>query len=78
MDIVVEPPAESRPGAAFYPSIVARLRAREGVNQAPDLSEVWASVFVTCENGLEVLAPPRTDLLSGTLVNSVHQVLEEE
>lgn len=78
MEVVVEPPAESRPGAALYPLIVVRVRRREGVNDAPDLSELWASVFVTCENGFEVLAPPRTDLLTGTLVNSVHQVFEEE
>ncbi|MCJ1364674.1 hypothetical protein MMC16_003789 [Acarospora aff. strigata] len=73
MDIIVQPPAETQPGVALEPPIKARLRAREAVQNVPDMSSIWASVFLTREDGLEVLAPPRTDLLTGPLVNSVSQ-----
>ena len=78
MEIIVEPPAEIQPGVMLDPPIVARLRARDGAEDTPDISGIWASVFLTSEDGVEVLAPPSRDLLRGALVNSVQQVVDEE
>lgn len=78
MEIVVQPPAEIQPGVTLDPPIVARLRARDGAEEVPDISGIWASVFLTSEDGVEVLAPPSRDLLRGALVNSVQQVVDEE
>jgi len=78
MEIVVQPPAEIQPGVTLDPPIMARLRAREGARDVPNISRIWASVFLTSEDGIEVLAPPSRDLLGGALVNSVQQVVDEE
>lgn len=78
MDIVVQPPAEIQPGVTLDPPIVARVRARRGAEDVPDISGIWASVFLTSEDGARVLAPPSRDLLRGALVNSVQPVVDEE
>lgn len=78
MDIIVEPPAESLPGAVLYPSLVVRIRRQQDTDDTTSFNELWASVFLTGENEAEVLAPPRTDLLAGMMVNSVRQVFGDE
>ena len=78
MEIVVQPPAEIQPGVTLDPPIVAQLKVRDGAEDVPDISGIWASVFLTSEDGVQVLAPPSRDLLMGALVNSVQQVVDEE
>ncbi|KAI9852248.1 MAG: hypothetical protein M1838_001290 [Thelocarpon superellum] len=76
--MVVQPPAQTRPGMALYPPAVLRLEQGSSDREAgDDPGRVWAFASLTTEDGGEVLAPPRTDLLRGSLVDSAHLVGDE-
>lgn len=77
MQIVIQPPAETRPGNILRPPTVVSLRKvgashrEEGLST--DINGYWAFVSVVSEDGLVALAPPSTSLISGTLADSVHE-----
>ena len=81
MRIVIEPPPQARPGEVLTPPLVMSLDTDSvDTNSSPDSPEqepvdptlLWAVVSVISEDDLTPLAPPRTDLLTGTIADSVH------
>ncbi|MCJ1421838.1 hypothetical protein MMC32_008205 [Xylographa parallela] len=76
MRIVIEPPHQARPGEVLTPPLVMSLENESGPNspeQEPvDPTLLWAVVSVVSEDNITPLAPPRTDLLIGTIADSVH------
>ncbi|KAI9887152.1 MAG: hypothetical protein M1823_001059 [Watsoniomyces obsoletus] len=75
MEIMSQPPAESGRSAILYPPLTVRLRSQNfdhntSVALAGDLSQLWAVVSLMNEHGTESLAPPRQDLLVGTVTAS--------
>lgn len=70
MNIAVQPPHEVRPGALLRPSIVVLLDSQ--MSQDADDPNVWGLISVVSSDGLQALSPPQADLLSGTLVDSIH------
>ncbi|KAI4160755.1 MAG: hypothetical protein LQ342_005468 [Letrouitia transgressa] len=80
MDILVQPPSEVQPGITLNPPIVIVLQNSSGAEDsetiAQDTNAYWALASVVSEDGLTALAPPDPDLLSGTLVDSIHEVSE--
>ncbi|KAI4131780.1 MAG: hypothetical protein LQ347_002834 [Umbilicaria vellea] len=77
MSIVLEPAARVRPANVLRPPMVIKLKHRNGVlnagNRGPDYAHMWALASIVSEEGTTALAPPRTDLLLGTPVNSIHK-----
>lgn len=76
MNVIVQPPREIRPGSLLNPPIVVRLDGHRAQN-ANDVvnvndANIWALASVVSADGMVALAPPQTNLLSGTLVDSVH------
>lgn len=82
MQIVIQPPREARPGEILVPPLMICLRTpgnyREDENVVEDLGSYWAAVSMVSEDGMIALAPPSTTLLSGTLVDSVHEAYQAE
>ena len=73
MNVVVGPPPQVRPGATLNPPIIVRLARTDVEDEAVrDTSRLFAFVSVTSEDGSTSLAPPRSDLVSGNLSDSVH------
>ncbi|MCJ1377596.1 hypothetical protein MMC17_000691 [Xylographa soralifera] len=76
MKIVIEPPHQARPGEVLTPPLVMSLENESDPNspeQEPvDPTLLWAVVSVVSEDDMTPLAPPRTDLLIGTIADSVH------
>lgn len=76
MDIIVQPPSEIRPGELLRPPIVVRLEAQNQIgavdNADVEIGNLWASAGIVSEDGLVALAPPQPNLLTGTLVDSLH------
>ena len=76
MNVLIEPPEQVRPGHILDPPIVVRLDQtidQHLTGRPPeDYSLLWALLSVVTEDGSTMLAPPRTDLLTGTRVDSVH------
>lgn len=76
MRIVVEPPNQARPGHVLCPPLVMSLEIRtdrESSGLRPiDPTLLWALVSIVSEDDATCLAPPRSDLLIGTPVDSVH------
>lgn len=70
MNIAVQPPREAQPGALLHPPIVVLLDSQRP--QDADDPNVWGLVSVVSADGLQALSPPQADLLSGTLVDSIH------
>lgn len=70
MNIAVQPPREAHPGALLHPPIVVLLDSQRP--QDADDPNVWGLVSVVSADGLQALSPPQADLLSGTLVDSIH------
>lgn len=70
MNIAVQPPREAPPGVLLYPPIVVLLDSQRP--QDADDPNVWGLVSVVSADGLQALSPPQADLLSGTLVDSIH------
>lgn len=77
MSIVLEPAARVRPANVLRPPMVIKLKHRNGVLNAggrgQDYAHMWALASIVSEEGTTALAPPRTDLLLGTPVNSIHK-----
>ncbi|MCJ1427568.1 hypothetical protein MMC29_005471 [Sticta canariensis] len=76
MNVIVQPPSEIRPGSLLHPPIVVRLEGYRAQNATEIVNvndtNIWALASVVSADGMVALAPPQTDLLSGTLVDSVH------
>ncbi|MCJ1290521.1 hypothetical protein MMC34_002060 [Xylographa carneopallida] len=76
MRIVIEPPQQARPGEVLTPPLVMSLENQSGPispEQLPvDPTLLWAVVSVVSEDDMTPVAPPRTDLLRGTIADSVH------
>lgn len=72
MNIAVQPPSESRPGDLLNPPIVVTLEGQR--LQDVDDANVWGLVSVVSADGLQALSPPQPNLISGTLVDSIHSV----
>lgn len=70
MNIAVQPPREAQPGALLHPPIVVLLDSQRP--QDADDPNVWGLISVVSADGLQALSPPQADLLSGTLVDSIH------
>lgn len=70
MNIAVQPPREVHPGALLHPPIVVLLDSQ--ISQDADDPNVWGLISVVSVDGLQALSPPQADLLSGTLVDSIH------
>lgn len=70
MNIAVQPPREVHPGALLRPPIVVLLDSQ--MSQDADDPNVWGLISVVSSDGLQALSPPQADLLSGTLVDSIH------
>lgn len=82
MNVIVQPPREIRPGSLLHPPIVVRLEGHRAQN-ANDIvnvndTNIWALASVVSADGMVALAPPQTNLLSGTLVDSVHTASMDE
>lgn len=77
MTIVLEPAASVRPVNVLRPPMVIKLKRRNGASNVggrqQDYAHLWALASVVSEEGTTALAPPRTDLLLGTPVNSIHK-----
>ena len=82
MNVIVQPPSAIRPGAPLHPPIVVRIEGRRslGINSVVNVNDesVWALASVVSADGMVALAPPQSNLLSGTLVDSIHTVSVEE
>lgn len=72
MNIAVQPPSESRPGDLLNPPIVVTLEGQR--LQDVDDANIWGLVSVVSADGLQALSPPQPNLISGTLVDSIHSV----
>lgn len=70
MNIAVQPPREACSGALLHPPIVVLLDSQRP--QDADDPNVWGLISVVSADGLQALSPPHADLLSGTLVDSIH------
>ena len=77
MNVIVQPPSEARPGSVLEPPIVVRLEDQRtpspGRFKDGDEANLWAMASVVSEDGMVALAPPQPNLISGTLVDSLHQ-----
>lgn len=82
MNVIVQPPSAIRPGSLLHPPIVVRLEGHraQNVNGIVNVNDanIWALASVVSADGMVALAPPQTNLLSGTLVDSVHTASMEE
>lgn len=78
MNVIVQPPSEIRPGSLLHPPIVVRLEGHRAQNVNVNDANIWALASVVSADGLVALAPPQTNLLSGTLVDSIHTASVDE
>lgn len=82
MNVIIEPPSETRPGNLLNPPIVIKLENRKGqsISEKIDIEDgnLWAQASVVSEDGMVALAPPQPNLISGTLVGSVQPAAPEE
>ena len=76
MRIVIQPPHQARPGDVLTPPIVMSLENQSGSHSAEqesiDPTLLWAVVSVVSEDDLTPISPPRSDLLIGTIADSIH------
>jgi hypothetical protein len=76
MEIILEPPSQSRPGQVLRPPIVVALKDQRLINSIDELGvdakHLFACASVVSENGLVALAPPNPDLLKGGFSDSIH------
>ncbi|KAI9731597.1 MAG: hypothetical protein M1834_004718 [Cirrosporium novae-zelandiae] len=66
MEFILQPSATIRPNSPIS-HVVIRVHP-----QQHDLSQVWVLASLVSEDGSEVLAPPRTDLLGGKPASSLY------
>lgn len=82
MNVIVQPPSAIRPGAPLHPPIVVRLEGRRSLGASSIVNandgSIWALASVVSADGMVALAPPQSNLLSGTLVDSIHTASVEE
>jgi len=84
MDLVIRPMQAIKPGVVIHPPIVLALKApvsRSERNSAcrdiGDVSGIWAFVSLVSEDQSRSLAPPRNDLLVGSVARCIRPVLDE-
>jgi hypothetical protein len=84
MDLVIRPMRAIKPGVVMHPPIVLALKApasRSEKNSARrdmgDVSGIWAFVSLVSEDQSRSLAPPRNDLLVGSVARCIRPVLDE-
>jgi hypothetical protein len=84
MDLVIRPVQAIKPGVVMHPPIVLALKApasRSEKNSARrdmgDVSGIWAFVSLVSEDQSRSLAPPRNDLLVGSVARCIRPVLDE-
>lgn len=79
MSIVVQPSTHTQPNTCLQPPIVIQILSlvgrSTGENEAVDAESMSAMVSLMSADGTTPLAPPRTDLLAGTLFRSFGNVL---
>ena len=77
MNVLVQPPRHTRPGAVLNPPVVVRVDSSGTVAtaSAARVDRLFGVLSVTSEDGCTTLSPPRTDLVRGNVADSV-QVLE--
>ena len=83
MEMVIRPLSAIKPGVTMHPPVVVALKAqtsrgeRDGIyRELGDVSGIWAFVSLVTEDGNQSLAPPRTDLLLGRIVDSIHPAFD--
>lgn len=78
MHFYVEPPCEAQAGVALPSPIVVCMEwmDREGVptEDHPDFYSCWGLVTIVAEDGTTDVAPPRGDLLSGSVSSPLHHL----
>jgi hypothetical protein len=84
MDLVIRPVQTIKPRVVMHPPIVLALKApasQSGRNSARrdigDVSGIWAFVSLVSEDQSRSLAPPRNDLLIGSVARCIRPVLDE-
>lgn len=84
MDLVIRPMQAIKPGVVMHPPIVLALKApasRSEKNSARrdigDVSGIWAFVSLVSEDQSRSLAPPRNDLLVGSVARCIRPALDE-
>jgi len=84
MDLVIRPMQAIKPGVVMHPPIVLALKApasrRERNSTRRDIGDVsgiWAFVSLVSEDQSRSLAPPRNDLLIGSVARCIRPVLDE-
>jgi hypothetical protein len=84
MDLVIRPMQAIKPGVVMHPPIVLALKApasRSEKNSARrdmgDVSGIWVFVSLVSEDQSRSLAPPRNDLLVGSVARCIRPVLDE-
>ena len=81
METMSQPAQEASRDEVLYPPLIVRVRVT-GTNEPSgtlaDLGQFWAVVSLIDEREAETVAPPRRDLLIGTLTDSVHPLLRPD
>jgi hypothetical protein len=82
MQVISQPAAKCGRRALLRPPLRVHLHLPDGGADGPapsvDLSTIWAVASLTDASGTTTLAPPRQNLLTGVLVDSVHSSLEAD
>jgi hypothetical protein len=83
MDLVIRPVRAIRPGAVMHPPIVLALKAPASRSErnstyrgVGDVSGIWAFVSLVSEDQSRSIAPPRNDLLVGSVARCIRPVLD--
>jgi hypothetical protein len=84
MDLVIRPVRAIRPGVVMHPPIVLALKAPASRSERArayrdigDVSGIWAFVSLASEDQSQSLAPPRNDLLIGSVAGYIRPVPDE-
>jgi hypothetical protein len=84
MDLVIRPVPAIRPGVVMHPPIVLALKAPASRSERDrayrdigDVSGIWVFVSLVSEDQRQSLAPPRNDLLTGSVAGCIRPVLDE-
>ena len=84
MDLVIRPVAAIRPGVVMQPPIVLALKAPASRSEREsfyrdigDVSGIWAFVSLVSEDQSQSLAPPRNDLLIGSVAGCIRPAVDE-
>lgn len=84
MDLVVRPVPTIRPGVVMHPPIVVALKVSASRNERDmsyrdigDVSGIWAFASLLSEDQSQSLAPPRNDLLIGSVAGCIRPVIDQ-